>query len=71
MDRQKEAELMASAWKQNYKFYPDGTKKTFFIDKHGSVIYHLNKYGYPHRTQRCTECGEWECDIQGVRHYRG
>jgi hypothetical protein len=46
--------------------YSDGTVKTFYPDKP-----HLNRYGYPHRTQRCPECGQWECDPEGIGHYKG
>ena len=46
--------------------YPDGTLKTFYPDKPW-----LNKYGYPHRThEKCKECGKWECDAEGIGHYR-
>lgn len=47
--------------------YPDGAPKTFYPDKPW-----LNKYGYTHRTtERCCECGKWECDPKGIGHYRG
>jgi hypothetical protein len=51
--------------------YPDGTVKTFYIDKDGRKRKDLNKYGYQHRDRRCPECGAWECDPEGVGHYRG
>jgi hypothetical protein len=47
--------------------YPDGSPKTFYPDKPW-----LNKYGYTHHTtERCGECGKWECDPKGIGHYRG
>ena len=46
--------------------YPDGSFKTYFPGKPW-----LNKYGYPHATERCIECGQWECDPEGIGHYRG
>jgi hypothetical protein len=46
--------------------YPDGTTKTFYPDKPW-----LNSYGYSHRDYRCQECGEYECDPNGIGHYRG
>lgn len=46
--------------------YSDGTPKTFYPGKPW-----LNKYGYSHATEPCRECGEWECDQNGVGHYRG
>lgn len=47
--------------------YPDGTPKTFYPGRRD-----LNSYGYAHReTAPCRECGEWECDPNGVGHYRG
>ena len=53
--------------------YPDGTPKTFYTDpKTGEVKLWLNQFGYTNdRTERCKECGEWECDQNGVGHYRG
>ena len=53
--------------------YPDGTPKTFYNDpKTGDVSYHLNRFGYKNdRKEPCRECGEWECDPNGVGHYRG
>lgn len=46
--------------------YPDGTPKTYYPEKPW-----LNEYGYSHRTSRCSECDEWECDPNGIGHYRG
>mgnify|MGYP001016134138 CR=1 FL=1 len=55
------------------EYYPDGkTPKTYFRDKDGSVKMYLNQYGYSNRIQEpCRECGQWECDLEGVGHYRG
>ena len=80
-----ETKKMAAAWAANDKrnkklteanamgivkpspdMYPDGTPKTF---REGRPD--LNSYGYQHATERCQECGEWECDFEGVGHYRG
>lgn len=48
------------------KEYSDGTKMTFYPNKPW-----LNKYGYSHADVPCKECGEFECDINGLGHYRG
>lgn len=63
--------VVGAIWKMNDERnkglrYPDGTPKTFYKGRTD-----LNTYGYPHRKDRCPECGEWECDYQGVGHYRG
>lgn len=65
------AEMVGLIWKMNDERnrglrYSDGTLKTFYPDKPW-----LNQYGYAHAKERCRECGEWECDPQGVGHYRG
>lgn len=61
---------MANIWKQNDERskglrYHDGTIKTFYPGRSD-----LNKFGYPHKTNKCPECGEWECDPDGIGHYR-
>lgn len=65
------SKFMANVWRMNDERnkglrYPDGTPKTFYKDRTD-----LNAYGYPHRKDRCPECGNWECDYEGVGHYRG
>jgi hypothetical protein len=68
----KYVEWMAKVWKMNDErnktsnFYPDGTPKIFYLGKPW-----LNIYGYGHATKRCSECGKWECDPNGIGHYRG
>lgn len=49
-----------------HKTYPDGSIKTFQPGKP-----HLNRYGYSHRETPCPECGKYECDPNGIGHYRG
>lgn len=66
-----DAAMIGMIWKMNDERnrglrYRDGTLKTFHPENSN-----LNKFGYPHRTNRCPECGEWECDPNGVGHYRG
>lgn len=64
-----DAVRVAFVWKLNSErnvSYPDGTPKTFYPGKS-----HLNQFGYGHRTNKCPECGMWECDPQGIGHYRG
>lgn len=66
-----DAVMMGMVWKMNDERnrglrYPDGTIKTFYPGKPW-----LNQLGYQHRNARCPECGQWECDPDGVGHYRG
>lgn len=66
-----QAEHDALIWKMNDQRnrglrYPDGTLKTFYPGRPW-----LNHYGTPHRTSKCPECGQWECDPDSVGHYRG
>lgn len=70
MMTEEETKKMAAVWAandaRNKATYPDGTPKTF---REGRPD--LNSYGYQHATCRCKECGEWECDPNGVGHYCG
>jgi hypothetical protein len=59
-------EMLEEDHEKTSECYPDGTPKTYYPNKPW-----LNKYGYLHRAERCNECGEWECDPNGIGHYRG
>ncbi len=65
--RNKAAAKKAAAKPPHNPLYPDGTPKTYYPGKPW-----LNEYGYSNdKTERCPECGQWECDYEGVGHYRG
>ena len=55
------------------EYYPDGkTIKTYYKPKEGPIRKDLNRYGYSNTIKEpCRECGQWECDLEGVGHYRG
>lgn len=66
----------ALIWKMNDQRnrgirYPDGTLKTYRVMLNGDIRYDLNQYGYSHRETLCEECGKYECDYEGIGHYRG
>ena len=46
--------------------YPDGELKTFYPGRPWLTV-----YGVPHRNEKCSECGKWECDPDSIGHYRG